>query len=95
MNKEDAKQVVLEELKKYKALPYAQLRDFVIQGKIEAYDIVRGNTTYNIEILFFWDSHRKKQNIRVIGNVNVSGGWSAYKPHTESFIVRPDGSFVE
>ncbi len=95
MNKEEARQVVLEELKKYEKIPYEQLRDFVLQGKINAYQVIRGDTTYDIEILFHWDSRHEKRDIRVAGLINVSGDLSVYRPLSEDFILRPDGSFIE
>jgi hypothetical protein len=94
MNKERGSQILLEQLGKVKALSYAQLKDFVLQGHSDNYEVTDGGTTYEIEINFFWDSG-KPGNVRVVGAINESGGWSAYKPLTQSFIVRPDGSFIE
>src|SRR4051794_33842976 len=94
MNKERASQILLEQLEKAKALSYAQLKTFVLQGKSDNYDLIDGGKTYEIEIQYFWDSG-KPGNIRVAGAINESGGWSAYRPHSEDFIIRPDGSFIE
>jgi hypothetical protein len=94
MNKERASKVLLEQLEKYKAIPYDQLKEFVLRDEPDAFTVADGDTTYDIEILYYWDSG-KPGNIRVIGHINVSGGWSAYRPHSEDFIVRPDGSFIE
>jgi hypothetical protein len=95
MNKEEARLIVAEELKKYETMPYEQLRNFVLQEKVDAYEVNRSNTTYEIDITFLWDDHLKKNDIRVIGHINVSGGWSAFRPLTGDFIMRPDGTLVD
>ena len=94
MNKEKASKILLEQLEKIKAIPYAQLVTFVLKDESVSYEVNDGDTTYEIKLLYYWDSG-KPGNIRVIGNINVAGGWSAYRPHSEDFIVRPDGSFIE
>jgi hypothetical protein len=94
MNKVRASQILLAQLEKYKSMPFEQLKGFVLRDEPDAFEVVDGNTTYDIEIMFYWDSG-KPGNIRVMGHINVSGGWSAYRPHSEDFIVRPDGSLVE
>jgi hypothetical protein len=94
MNQEEARQVVLEELKRFKSMPYAHLREFVLQEKADAYYLSHSDTKYEIKVMFYWDIG-KPGNIRVIGQINVSGGWSAYRPYSQDFIMRPDGSLVE
>jgi len=48
--------------------------------------------TYQLETQVFWDS-KKGGDIRVIAAVD-DGGWSAFKPLCNSFIMAPDGTFV-
>ncbi len=92
--KEKASKTLLEQLEKIKAIPYAQLKDRVLLNEHDAYEVVDGNTTYDVEIMYYWDSG-KPGNIRVAGAISESGGWGSYIPHTEGFILRPDGSFIE
>jgi len=94
MNKKRASEILLEQLEKLKSIPYAQLKDFVLRDVPDAYEVVDGDATYDIKIIYRWDSG-KPGNIRVAGNISVSGGWSAYRPLSGDFIVRPDGSRVE
>jgi hypothetical protein len=49
-------------------------------------------TTYQIEVQAFWDD-KSELNLRVLGSID-DGGFSAFKPLTDDFIVAPDGSFV-
>jgi hypothetical protein len=45
-----------------------------------------------VEISAVWDG-RPGGDIRVIASID-DGGWRAFLPVTESFIIAPDGSFV-
>jgi hypothetical protein len=49
--------------------------------------------TYQLEALAFWDGG-KGGDLRVIVNADDMG-WSALKPASVSFIMAPDGSFVD
>ena len=49
-------------------------------------------TTYQVEVQAFWDD-KSERNLRVLGSID-DGGFSAFKPLTDDFIVAPDGSFV-
>jgi hypothetical protein len=49
--------------------------------------------SYQIELEVFWDNC-KAGNIRVQGSVD-DGKWRALKPLTESFIIAPDGTFLD
>jgi len=47
---------------------------------------------YQLEAQVFWDS-KKGGDLRVTV-AGDDGGWRAFKPVTDDFIVAPDGSFV-
>lgn len=47
---------------------------------------------YQIEIEIFWDG-QAGQNIRVLAAID-DGGWRAFLPLSDGFIIAPDGSFV-
>jgi hypothetical protein len=49
-------------------------------------------TRYQAEIEVVWDDKRDG-NLRVFAAID-DGGWRAFAPLTNSFIVAPDGSFV-
>jgi len=94
MNKIRAKQLLLERLEKVKLRTYARLMDLVLEGNSEHFELKDRETIFEVEIQFFWDSG-KPGNIRVAGAINEVGGWSAYRPLTKDFIIRPDGSSIE
>jgi hypothetical protein len=47
---------------------------------------------YQLEVQVFWDS-KKGGRLRVMVAAD-DGGWRAFKPLTDDFIMAPDGSFV-
>jgi hypothetical protein len=47
---------------------------------------------YQLETQAFWDRN-KGGDVRVIVAVD-NGGWRAFKPLSDSFIMAPDGTFV-
>jgi hypothetical protein len=55
---------------------------------------VRGESgvTYQTEIQGVWDDG-KPGNLRILGSVD-DGGWRAFSPLGDDFIIAPDGSFV-
>ena len=91
MNKEKARAVLSEALRPYRAKSYAELRDLI--GQIDVYEIENSNgPDFQIEIQVFWDD-KPDGNICVSGGID-DGGWSAFSPLGEDFILAPDGSFV-
>jgi hypothetical protein len=49
-------------------------------------------TQYQVTIQVFWDS-KPHGDLRVVGSID-DGGWRAFLPLSDSFIMAPDGSFV-
>ena len=91
MNKQEAQSLLRKTLKRYKKWPYDELRDMI--GKIDTLQIKgETGTEYQVEVQVFWDN-KLKQNIRVSGAID-DGGWRAFLPITDSFIVAPDGTFI-
>jgi hypothetical protein len=48
--------------------------------------------SYQVEIEALWD-HPKGGDIRVLFGID-DGGWRAFAPLTEDFVIRPDGTFA-
>jgi hypothetical protein len=91
MDKEKARAVLAEALQPYRAKSYAALRDLI--GQTDVYQIANPDgPDFQIEIEAFWDG-RPDGDIRVMGGVD-DGGWSAFAPLSEDFVVAPDGAFV-
>ncbi len=91
MNKAEASQVLEAQLMSYRSQSYADLLKLVDESiKSE----IRGasGATYQVQVQVFWDD-RPEGNLRIMGSID-DGGWRAFSPLTDSFILAPDGSFV-
>jgi hypothetical protein len=59
----------------------------------QKYDVTAASgVVYQIEVEAWWDRH-VNADLRVVAAID-DGGWSAFKPICDDFIVAPDGSFV-
>jgi hypothetical protein len=91
MNKQEAKNFLKETLQNYKKCSYGKLQTRV--GEIETCQVNgESGTQYQVEVQVMWDDEHQ-QNIRVMGAID-DGGWRAFLPLTDSFIMAPGGSFV-
>jgi hypothetical protein len=91
MNRPEAEQILAKLLQQYRKMSHADLARLIDNAQtIE----LAGNsgTKYGVEIEVFWD-HQPGQDLRVIGSID-DGGWRAFAPLTQDFIMRPDGTFV-
>jgi hypothetical protein len=92
MDTDKAKAVLADQLIQYRTKPYEELKAMI--GQVEAYDISSPDgLAYQIEIQVFWDD-KPNGDIRVAGAID-DFGWRVYVPLTDSFIVAPDGTFVD
>lgn len=91
MNEQIAQALINSEMRRLEGLPYSHLVAMI--GKVETKELVgEDGKTYQLEIQAFWDSE-KGEDVRLIVAAD-DGGWRAYKPLTDSFIMRSDGSLV-
>ena len=91
MNNEEALSILAQEMERCRATPYADLMQLLDETKyIES--TAPSGTPYQVELSVVWDD-KSKGDLRVIGSID-DGGWRAFKPLTDSFILRPDGTFV-
>jgi len=88
MDKKEAREILAEHLGRYRAKTYSDLLPLVEAKQVDAFE-VRGpsGTEYQLEFQFFWDS-KAGGDIRVVGAID-DGGWRAYCPLSESFILSP------
>ena len=91
MNKTEAKAILEEELLKYRRYSYAELRSMVGETPCVERTSASGQT-YQIEVQVFIDQEAK-QTLLVLAAID-DGGWSAFSPLCDDFIIAPDGSFV-
>ena len=91
MDKIEAKKLLVTELEKWRSKTYKDLIKKI--DKPETFEIFGENQTkYQIEIQVFWDA-KPNENIRVIGSID-DGGWRAFIPISDDFILSPEGKFV-
>ena len=91
MNEQIAKALINSEMRQLEALSYAHLVTMI--GKVETKELVgEDGKIYQLEIQAFWDS-KKGEDVRLIVAAD-DGGWRVFKPLTDSFIMRSDGSLV-
>ena len=91
MNKKEAQSLLSKILAGYRKYSFAELQSRL--GKIDARQVnAESGAQYQVEVQLMWDDDRQ-QNIRVMGAID-DGGWRAFLPLTDSFIMAPDGSFV-
>jgi len=91
MNNSEAKSILNEELARYRERPYAELFSLIdFNETVER--IAPSGVTYQIQVQIFVDD-ASRQTLRVMGAVD-DGGWRAFAPLCDSFILAPDGSFV-
>jgi len=91
MDNAEARLLLSDELSRYRELTYAEL--FSLIDHIETFErTASSGVTYQIEMQVFVDDV-SRQTLRVLGSID-DGGWRAFAPLGDSFILSPDGSFV-
>ena len=91
MDKHEANQLLSEALAKYRAVSYSDLPARI--GDATCTEVIGASgTSYQIEINWDWDD-RPGGDIRVMGSID-DGGWRAFFPLCDSFIMAPNGRVV-
>lgn len=91
MNRQCARECLALESAKLQRLSYQELIGF-IDRPLSKWVTGTDGEQYQLEINVFWDC-RKKENVRVMLAVD-DGGWRAFVPLTDSFIVSPTGKLL-
>jgi hypothetical protein len=95
MNKAEAAQILTAELDSFRAKSFAELAGLIVDSPIVLERQGAASVEYQIEVEVFWDDPKKPgEDLRVMAGIDDGRLLSAFSPLTESFIVRPDGSFV-
>jgi hypothetical protein len=91
MNKTEAGELLRSRLNSWRTRSYQELAALI--GESYAFE-AKGpsGTQYQGSIRVFWDGEADGD-VRVIGSID-DGGWRAFVPLSDSFIMAPDGSFV-
>jgi hypothetical protein len=90
VNTAEARQLLAAKLAELRRRSYSDLLRLMEPEGLE----VAGpsGVTYQLEVEAFWDDEPQR-NLRVLASID-DGGWRAFHPLTDDFIVAPDGSFV-
>ena len=92
MDKKEAKRILAEELAKYRSRSYEKLKRLV--SDVDAYTVIGDSgADYQIEIEAVWDNNMPDGDLRVIAGID-DGGWRAFCPLTDDFVISPSGDFV-
>ena len=92
MNKEEAKSVLGKALGVYRTKTYNELRH-LLETQDTSEVTAESGTNYQLEIQAVWDDE-ESGNLRVMGSID-DGGWRAFMPLTDDFIIAPDGKFID
>jgi hypothetical protein len=92
VDKAETRAIALKEISALRTTPWAELRDRYLHNPETVELDGPSGTTYQVKTHAVWDS-KKDGNLRVFVEVD-DGGWRAFVPLSESFIISPDGSFV-
>lgn len=91
MDKAEALGVLSKEMLRYRNRCYEELVQRI--GQVDAYEVkAESGAAYQIEIQVYWDS-KEGRDVRVIGGVD-DGGWRAFVPLTDDFILTAEGEFI-
>ena len=89
MDNNEAQAILAQYLSNYRNRSYADLVSMI--GQIDVAETAGpSGAKYQIEVEVHWDD-KAHRNIRVLGGID-DGGWRAWAPLSQSFIMDPDGS---
>jgi hypothetical protein len=90
MDTAEARQLLAAKLAELRQLSYGDLLRYREPVCVE----VTGpsGVVYQVEVEAFWDD-RKRRDLRVLASID-DGGWRAFSPLCDDFIIATDGSFV-
>lgn len=94
MDKDEAREILEEELIQFRELSHADL-----QQKIgDPYVVQRTGASgvmYTIEVEVFWDDPRNPGGcLRVLGSIDDGGFFAALSPLSSGFLIDADGNFI-
>lgn len=91
MNKIEAQRILHAQLLPWRERSYRELRRAV--GQSQHFEATgESGRSYQGDVQVVWDD-KPNGAIRVLASID-DGGWRAFVPLTEDFIIAPDGTFV-
>ena len=92
MDSDEARAVLALHVADYRGRLYSDLVSLIDSQPEPAEVSGPSGARYQIEVVAAWDG-TPGGDVRIIGSVD-DGGWRAFAPVSDDFIMRPDGSFV-
>jgi len=92
MDNTEARELLSSHLARYRKRSYADLVELQRRPVGTVGAIAPSGARYSIEVEAFWEN-APGGNLRVAGSID-DGGWRAFSPMCDDFIIAPDGSFV-
>jgi hypothetical protein len=91
MDRTEASGLLRDQMGSWRSRSYEELADQVGESH---QSVVKGasGADYQVDVQVVWDDEAHG-NIRVIGSID-DGGWRAFVPLSDAFLLAPDGSFV-
>jgi hypothetical protein len=92
MDKREARTIIAAQLEPLRQLSYQELVERLLDRQETSEVVGASGAWYQLEIYALWDD-RPGGVLRVWGAID-DGGWRAFAPLVECFLISPDGSFV-
>ena len=93
MDKAEARALARTKVEALRGVSWSELRERYLDDSETVEVSSPSGTTYQVETSAVWDGE-KEGALRVIVAVD-DGGWRAFIPLSEDFIIAPDSSFVD
>ena len=91
MDQVEARGILRAHLDEWRRRTYAELKSEVGESR-QLQTTGQSGTRYQVDVQVRWDD-KPNGDIRVLGGID-DGGWRAFAPLTDDFILGPDGKFV-
>jgi hypothetical protein len=91
MDRNEALGLLRQQLERHRTRSHRELQSLIAEPEVVEL-VGPSGTRFCIEVLAVWDS-QVGGDIRVIGAID-DGGWRAFSPLSDDFIMRPDGTLI-
>ena len=91
MDRAEAKSILAKELTEFAARPFDKLAASINHADVKNV-VGESGANYQIEVNVFWDS-KPNGDLRIMASIDDSG-WRAFRPLTDSLIMKPDGTLL-
>ena len=93
MNNDEAKTIASLEGRRLRALPYSELRETLLDQRVDSEVVGRSGERYHLQLEGFFDD-AESGDLRVVTSID-DGGLRTVWPITDSFTITADGRITE